>query len=90
MSWNERSNLVTSFARADCHKGRATPLKLKVFALTFTLTLMRWRATALKMKDFVMNFTLSHEGRKGFFRRLPVRRTSLISEFRRDLQVWFA
>lgn len=35
------------------------PLKMRGFAVTFMLTVMRRRATPLKMKDFALSFTLS-------------------------------
>lgn len=37
---------------------RATPLKMKTFAITFTLTVMGRRATPLIMKDSPVTFTL--------------------------------
>ena len=37
---------------------QATPLIMKGFPVTFTLTVMRWQATALIMKDIPVTFTL--------------------------------
>ena len=38
---------------------RATPLKMKDFAVTFTLTVMRNRTTPLIMKDYSVTSTLT-------------------------------
>ena len=49
---------------------RATPLIMKVFAVTYPLTLMRRRATPLIMKDYPVTFTLNDKG-TGITQRHP-------------------
>ena len=67
-------------------RGRSIPLKMKIFPVIFTLTVMRRQAMPLEMKVFVVTFTLIPNPRVPDFRlqtacQRPVAQNSLRDTF---------